>query len=399
MYKDSRFNNESIAYTQFLRTGFPPPFDITIKGMRDRTEALHKKINEKLIGTFKGIEEEKNIKINNNTEIPITIYTPINVNKDKLVIFFHGGGWTLNSRKTHQTIVNMLADATKSIWISVEYRLSPEYKFPIWLDDACEVTQQILTNKINYGANENTKIGVAGDSAGALISASICHTIKNLDFQILISGQFDFFHKFPSRQEFNNPIFIISIDVLDWFISNALRNEDDKNDSRFSILLNKSFNSLPTCLFIVAELDPLRDDSYRVIHPFFSNPGIFIKSCQQFKCKDPRLSDEARTYTMFISENFPAPANLTLQTMRERSANVHVKVNEKLIGTFKGIEEEQKIKIDENTEIPITIYTPVDVTKNKMVIFFHGGGWTLASRKTHQTIVNMLAEYLIITFI
>ncbi|CAF3276575.1 unnamed protein product, partial [Rotaria sp. Silwood2] len=362
--------------------------------MRDRAEALHKKINEKFIGTFKGIEEEKNIKINNNTEISITIYTPIHVNKDKLVIFFHGGGWTVNSRKTHQTIVNMLADATKTIWISVEYRLAPEHKFPIWHDDACEVIQQILANKTSYGADENTKIGVAGDSAGALIAASICHTIKNLDFQILVSGQFDFFHKFPSRQEFNKHIFVIPIDVLDWFTSNALRNEDDKNDSRVSILLNKSFNSLPTCLFIVAELDPLRDDSYNyqellekagvktklvlikgVIHPFFSNPG-----------------DEARTYATFILENFPAPKTFTLGGMRERSENVHEKVNEKFIGTFKGIEEERKIKIDENIEIPITVYTPADVTKDKMVIFFHGGGWTLASRKTHQTIVNMLAD-------
>ncbi|CAF3664330.1 unnamed protein product [Rotaria sordida] len=315
--RDPRFNNESEAYTQFLRTGFPPPFDITIQAMRDRAEALHKKINEKLIGKFKGKEEEKNVKINNNIEIPITIYTPVDVNKDKLVIFFHGGGWTVNSRKTHQTIVNMLAEyfiiylfkhvkyrdfssATKSIWISVEYRLSPEHKFPIWLDDGCEVTRQILANKTAYGADENTKIGVAGDSAGGLIAASICHTIKNLDFQILITSQFDFFHKFPSRQEFNRPLFVIPMDVLDWFSSNALRNDDDKNDPRFSILLNKSFNSLPACLFIVAELDPLRDDSYKyqeilekagvktklvlikgVIHPFFSNPGIFIKSCQQ----------------------------------------------------------------------------------------------------------------------
>lgn len=41
--------------------------------------------------------------------------------------------------------------ATKNVWISVEYRLSPEYKFPIWLDDACEVTRQILANKTAYG--------------------------------------------------------------------------------------------------------------------------------------------------------------------------------------------------------------------------------------------------------
>ena len=75
--------------------------------MRERTEALHKKINEKLIGTFKGQEIEKKVKITGNTgrsqirffknkiddlEIPVTIYTPVDVKKDKMAVFFHGGG-------------------------------------------------------------------------------------------------------------------------------------------------------------------------------------------------------------------------------------------------------------------------------------------------------------------
>ena len=38
----------------------------------------------------------------------------------------------------------------------MEYRLAPEHKFPIWLDDACEVTQQILANKTAYGNNRSS---------------------------------------------------------------------------------------------------------------------------------------------------------------------------------------------------------------------------------------------------
>ena len=75
--------------------------------MRERAEAMHQKINEKLIGSFRGKVEEKNVPIDQNTgrigqellenkfdrlEIPITIYTPVDVQKDKMVVFFHGGG-------------------------------------------------------------------------------------------------------------------------------------------------------------------------------------------------------------------------------------------------------------------------------------------------------------------
>ena len=35
--------------------------------------------------------------------------------------------------------------------------------------------------------------------------------------------------------------------------------------------------------------------------------------------------------------------------MRQRSNNVHAKVNEALIGTFKGIEQEKAVKINDQT--------------------------------------------------
>jgi len=297
---DPRLGDEARDFIMFVVQNFPRPKGFELEPMRERSEGLHEKINVKLTGTFKGTEEERKIKIDETTEIPSTIYTPADVKKDKMVVFFHGGGWTVCSRKTHQTIVNMLADATKTIWISVEYRLAPEHKFPIWLDDGCEVTRQILANKTAYGGDENTKVGVAGDSAGGLIAASICHTIKNLDFQILVYGAFDLAGETESYKEFIRPEHVLTPELIAWFSSNALRDENDKKDPRVSVLLNESFDGIPPCLFIVAELDPLRDDSYEyqkklekagtktklvlvknAIHSFFSAPGIYEKACGQ----------------------------------------------------------------------------------------------------------------------
>ncbi len=44
--------------------------------------------------------------------------------------------------------------------------------------------------------------------------------------------------------------------------SSALRDENDRKDPLASVLLQESFENIPPCLFIVAELDPIRDDSY-----------------------------------------------------------------------------------------------------------------------------------------
>ncbi|CAF1360646.1 unnamed protein product [Rotaria sordida] len=149
-FMDPRFSDETRAFLNVIMQAPPATNDIDITTKRQQTESLLVKMNEKLIDTFKGTLQEQKVAAN-STEIPITIYTPVDVNTTKLVIFFHGGGWTLCSRKTHQAMVNMLADATKTVWISVEYRLGPEHKFPIWWSDAYEVAQHILGNKQSYG--------------------------------------------------------------------------------------------------------------------------------------------------------------------------------------------------------------------------------------------------------
>ncbi|CAF3461909.1 unnamed protein product [Rotaria socialis] len=299
VFEDSRFSDETNTYYQLAVSILSSSESFTVKEVREADDILFIKGNEKLIGTFKGTLQEKHVLVN-CAEIPITIYTPIDVNKDKLVIFFHGGGWVSCNCNTHQTIVNTLADATKTIWISVQYRLAPEHKYPIWLDDSCDVTRYIVENKVSYGVHQTAKIGVAGDSVGAQISASICHMVKNIDFQILVYGFFDVACRTPSHKEFSDPMYILTPALLEWFKLNAFRDAKDLTDHRVAVLLNKSFDTLPPCLFIVAELDPLRDDSYvyqklldkagvktefllvkGVLHDFLAFPGIYLNACTQ----------------------------------------------------------------------------------------------------------------------
>ncbi|UJR34423.1 hypothetical protein I4U23_021830 [Adineta vaga] len=296
---DPRFSDEGLAFINLIMQSPPPENKFDVKANRELSESLHANVNQKLIETFKGTQKDELVNAN-STEIPITIYTPVDVDTTKLVIFFHGGGWTVNSRRTHQTMVNMIADATKTIWINVEYRLGPEYKFPIWWNDVYEVTKYIIENKQSYGVDSSAKIGVAGESCGSSMSAALCHTLKNIDFQILFYGILDLNRTAPSYKEFVQPMYFLTPETLDWLTASAFDDMKDLNDPRVSVLLNNSFEGLPPCLLIAAELDPLRDDSYAyqkvldkagvknklvlikgVLHGFFSVPGIYPKACAE----------------------------------------------------------------------------------------------------------------------
>ncbi|CAF1257295.1 unnamed protein product [Didymodactylos carnosus] len=202
-------NNEALAHLEFITNCLPSLKSFSVESMRERIEFAAEKINEKLTNIFNGTEREIFIPLPSG-EIPT------NVKRNKLVVFLHGGGMCLGSGKTHQTIFNQLAEAevphlkpnrvqvcpsrsTETIWCSVEYRLAPEYKYPIWLDDCLDIKyimkhktwfgKSLKTHKLYFikieGGKESTKIGVAGDSGGGTVAASICHTLKNIHFKVV----------------------------------------------------------------------------------------------------------------------------------------------------------------------------------------------------------------------
>ncbi|CAF4078141.1 unnamed protein product [Rotaria magnacalcarata] len=136
-----------------------------------------------------------------------------------------------------------------------------------------------------------TKIGVAGDSGGATIAASVCLTLKDsVEFQILIYGSFDLSNSgvvTTSDAEFNDDPFLSRSAQVKWVCSNAFIDPE-------------AGVNLPPTLFIVAEIDPARDDSYAyhkklqevgvkselhsikgVVHTFFSLPGVFRQACSE----------------------------------------------------------------------------------------------------------------------
>ncbi|XP_013418537.1 uncharacterized protein LOC106179456 [Lingula anatina] len=101
-----------------------------------------------------------------------------------IVVFFHGGGWVICSRKTHDPALKLLTDTVGCIFVSVEYRLAPEHKFPAALEDAEVAVRWCMENKEKIGGSVSSKIGVCGDSAGGHLAASAAHDVPGVSFQV-----------------------------------------------------------------------------------------------------------------------------------------------------------------------------------------------------------------------
>ncbi len=84
--------------------------------------------------------------------------------KDKVLVFFHGGGYVLNPGKSGLTEATQMAGISGYTIISIDYRMAPKYPFPAAIDDGLAVYQELLKTV------PAEKIGVFGTSTGGAMS-------------------------------------------------------------------------------------------------------------------------------------------------------------------------------------------------------------------------------------
>lgn len=263
---DVRMRPETKNFMQMLlkitKPGDIPKMDINlIRQTRDKNAA---KVIESLDMTNLDVNEIFIPNPNDNHSIPVTVFKPKDLKANAPVtIFFHGGGWSLGSRLTHFHTVHTLSSMSKTIWLSVEYRLGPEHKFTTQFSDVKCVLEWVTKNRTQLGTSENAKIGVSGDSAGGHYSALLTHEYKGLiDYQILIYPCVDMASDYDSAQEFKHDAYYLVPDLIKYFIDNLIEEPATfTNDHKISPILNEDFSKMPKALIIAAELDPLVDQS------------------------------------------------------------------------------------------------------------------------------------------
>jgi acetyl esterase len=197
-------------------------------------------------------------------DLPVRVYRPHGEGALPVVVFFHGGGWVLGSVKTHDALCRSLASRSGCAVVSVDYRLSPEARFPEPLEDAYAAVAWVAIYGSDLGVDPS-HLAVAGDSAGGNIAAATCLLAKDrsgpaIDFQLLVYPALD--HRYGHQSCIDNADgYFLTMDSMRWF-SNHYLGDDPATvvDPLASPLLAEDLAGLPAAHIVTAEYDLLRDE-------------------------------------------------------------------------------------------------------------------------------------------
>ncbi len=109
-----------------------------------------------------------------NGDTPCFKFTPEGGRKIKpVMLYFHGGAYIAGSTKAVTNFCKLIAELSDMIVISVEYRLAPEYKFPIGSYDCYDAVDYVYNHADELGIMRDV-IAVGGDSAGSTFAIDCC---------------------------------------------------------------------------------------------------------------------------------------------------------------------------------------------------------------------------------
>jgi acetyl esterase len=221
------------------------------------------------IGAFLGegsvrLNDERDLSLPGpHGQVPCRLYMPDNVRTPPLLVYAHGGGFMQGSLPSWDHFLRDLVRQSGVAALSVDYKLSPEAKFPVAYEEMVAVTRLASREGAGFGIDP-TRLAVGGDSAGGNLALATALEMRDsgekaLRFQLLIYGVYSTDSDSPSWQRFGQGAGL-SQTQMRWIWQTYLANPEQQKDWRAAPVLADLKGVAPAHL-IVGSLDPLLDDS------------------------------------------------------------------------------------------------------------------------------------------
>jgi acetyl esterase len=201
--------------------------------------------------------------------LPARLYRPV-PGSVPLVVYLHGGGWTIGSLESHDRMCRRLAAGSGAAVLAIDYRLAPEHPWPASVDDTVAVLGWVASGPAGLGPDglgpAPTAVAVAGDSAGGTLAALGCLRLRDEyppalpDLQVLLYANTDLTGAEPSMRE-KGTGWGLDAATVRFFNSQWVPDQARWADPAVSPLHAPDLSGLPSALVVSAEHDPLRDES------------------------------------------------------------------------------------------------------------------------------------------
>ncbi|MGI6653499.1 MAG: alpha/beta hydrolase [Christensenellales bacterium] len=179
------------------------------------------------------------------------------------LIIFHGGGFLLRASSVHYQFAKWYARKANCKVVLTDYRLLPQYKYPIAIEDCYNTYLWVLDNYKELNINKD-KIIVTGDSAGGNIASAVIMMLRDRrqptpKGAMLIYPVLDKRMSTESMKRYTDtPIWDSGCTKLFWDL--YLENQDVSQVKYASISESDSLSFFPQTYVEVAEFDCLRDE-------------------------------------------------------------------------------------------------------------------------------------------
>lgn len=250
--------------------------------------------------------------------IPLRVYRPEAAPAGApIVLHLHGGGWALGGPAAYERVCRAYCAEGRAVVVDVAYGRAPENRFPAALEDCEAALDWAMAHAAELGADPR-RLVVAGDSAGGALAASVClRTRHAVALQVLVypvmtaqAGA-----DFPSRRALGDGRFFLREFDIRRAEQEYLADPAQGEDPAVSPLAaaDVALNGQPPTLFVVAGLDPLKDEAALyarrlaargvaveyvevegVIHAFVLFAGAFAKGREALSLIGRRIREAGR---------------------------------------------------------------------------------------------------------
>ena len=179
-----------------------------------------------------------------------------------VLLYLHGGGFTIGSIDTHDTLCRMLAHLSGAAVLTLDYRLAPEHRFPTAVNDAWDALAWLAGEGARTLGLDGTRLAIGGDSAGGTLAAVGAIHARDLGvrlaLQLLIYPGTTAHQDTPSHATYADGPMLDQAQI-DWFFGLYI-DEAQREDWRFAPLQADDVDGVAPAWFALAECDPLVDE-------------------------------------------------------------------------------------------------------------------------------------------